>query len=88
MNGKTAYYLRYGIALATCALAGCSRAPTFNVVGSLFPAWLVCLVIGILLTLLSHWLLLRLNIALAFAVLAYPSLTALFTFLVWLIFFS
>ena len=69
-------------------LSGCSRAPSFDIVGSFFPAWLVCLVIGILLTALARWLLLRQQIAVVWPVLVYPSLAALFTFLFWLIFFS
>jgi len=69
-------------------LSGCSRSPTFDIVGSFFPAWLVCLFLGILLAVIAHWLLLRLKIAVVFPVLVYPSLTALFTFLLWLLFFS
>src|SRR5271155_1143588 len=34
----------------TLLAAGCSRAPTFNILGSFFPAWIVCGVLGILLT--------------------------------------
>jgi hypothetical protein len=88
MTRQFAARVRYGIALAPWLLAGCRRAPTFDLVGSLFPSWLVCLVIGILLAALTHWLLLRLKIALVVPVLVYPSLAALFTFLIWLIFFS
>jgi len=53
-----------------------------------FPAWLVCLILGILLSIFARWLLLRLKITLVLPILAYPSLAALFTFLIWLIFFS
>jgi fructose-specific phosphotransferase system IIC component len=69
-------------------LSGCSRAPSFDIAGSFFPAWLVCLVIGILLTALSRWLLLRQQIDVVWPILVYPSLASLFTFLFWLIFFS
>ncbi len=69
-------------------LPGCSRAPTFDIVGSFFPAWLVCFILGILLSIFARWLLLRLKITLVLPILAYPSLAALFTFLLWLIFFS
>ena len=79
---------RYGVALLPWLLSGCSRSPTFDIVGSFFPAWLVCLFLGILLATLAHWLLLRLKIGVVFPVLVYPSLTALFTFLLWLLFFS
>jgi hypothetical protein len=56
--------------------------------GSLFPAWLVCLVLGILLAALVRWLLLRQKVAVVLPILVFPSLAALFTFLLWLIFFS
>jgi hypothetical protein len=78
----------YGIALLPCLLSGCSRSPTFDIVGSFFPAWLVCLFLGILLAVITHWLFLRLKIAVVFPVLVYPSLAAFFTFLLWLLFFS
>ena len=69
-------------------LSGCSRAPTFDIVGSFFPAWLVCLFLGILLAVLARWLLVRLKVAIVLPILVYPSLAALCTFLLWLIFFS
>ena len=69
-------------------LSGCSRAPTFDIVGSFFPAWLVCLIAGIFLASLGHWLLSRLKITLLVPILVYPSLAALFTFMLWLIFFG
>jgi len=78
----------YGVALVPWLLSGCSRSPTFDIVGSFFPAWLVCLFLGILLAAVTHWLLLRLKIAVVFPFLVYPSLAALFTFLLWLLFFS
>ena len=74
---------------ASCAalmLAGCSHAPTYDVMGSLFPAWLVCIALGTVLTVLARWLL-RNRVALLFPVLAYPCLAAVFIFAIWLIFF-
>ena len=76
------------ISCSTGLLSGCSRAPTFDIVGSFFPAWLVCLIAGIFLASFAHWLLSRLKIALLVPILVYPSLAALFTFLLWLAFFS
>jgi len=76
------------IALLPWLVSGCSRAPSFDIVGSFFPAWLVCLVIGILLAALARWLLLRQQIAVVWPILVYPCLASLFTFLFWLIFFS
>ena len=68
-------------------LSGCSRAPSVEVLGSFFPAWLVCFIVAIVLTALVRLALLRLRVKAAFPLLAYPSLAALFTFLLWLIFF-
>ena len=86
---KTKHNLvRYGLVLALIFLASCSRAPSFDIVGSFFPAWLVCLTVAILLTAFAGWLLRRLQIPLALPTLTYPSLTALFTFALWLVFFG
>jgi hypothetical protein len=66
---------------------GCSQAPSFDIVGSFFPAWLVCIFVGLLLTVGARWLFLRLRVVIALPVLTYPSLTALFTFALWLALF-
>ena len=76
------------ISCSTGLLSGCSRAPTFDIIGSFFPAWLVRLFVGILLAVFVRWLLLRLKVAIVLPILVYPSLAALFTFLLWLIYFS
>lgn len=44
-------------------LAGCTDSPTFNLLGSYFPAWMICAVVGGLLTYLSHVVLIRMKIA-------------------------
>jgi Na+/phosphate symporter len=64
-----------------------TRAPSFDILGSFFPAWLVCLILGMLFTVIVHWVLARLRIALALPVLTYPSLVVLFTLALWLVFF-
>lgn len=71
-------------------LAGCSHAPTFNILGSFFPSWLICLVAGICLAALVNWLLARYKIEhlIAWPVIVYPSLAAFFSLLLWLLFFS
>jgi YtcA family len=79
-------------ALSTTTLlsAGCSRAPSFNILGSFFPAWILCGVIGILLTVFARVLLVRQKFEeeLSPLILVYPCLAAFFTFTVWLLFFS
>ena len=76
-----------GLMLAVFVLTSCGRAPSFDILGSFFPAWLACFVLGLLLTIAARWLLLRLGIVIALPVLTYPSLTALITFALWLNFF-
>jgi hypothetical protein len=70
--------------LAALYLTGCGRAPSFDVLGSFFPAWLACLALGLVLTAAARWLMLRLHIVIALPVLTYPSLTALLSFALWL----
>lgn len=72
---------------AVLAITGCSRAPAIDVMGSLFPAWILCIALGALLTAGTHWLLTRRNIYLVFPLLTYPCLAAAYTFSIWLIFF-
>lgn len=73
--------------LAFWFVAGCSRAPSIDILGSFFPGWLICLVPAIALTALTQVVLSRLRIKLSFPALVYPSLAALYTFALWLIFF-
>jgi hypothetical protein len=79
--------IKFGLVLPLSLLAGCERAPSFDVVGSSFPAWLVCLAAGVVLTVLARLMLQRFGIALAPPILIYPSLIAMFGFALWLIFF-
>ena len=71
-------------------LAGCGRAPSFNILGSFFPAWLICMVVGIVLAAIVNWALttLKLEKLIAWGILVYPCLAAFFAFTLWLLFFS
>ena len=77
----------FGLLLGTVTSTGCSRAPSFDIVGSFFPAWMLCIFVGLLLTVAARWLFLRLRVVIALPVVTYPSLTALFTFALWLALF-
>jgi hypothetical protein len=68
-------------------LAGCSRAPSVDLVGSFFPAWLVCLAAAVALAARLRLALLRARLKLAYPIVVYPSLTAIFTFVLWFLFF-
>ena len=76
-----------GFLLPVPLLVGCSRAPSLDVLGSFFPAWLVCFIVAILLTALFRLLVMRLHVKVALPMLVYPSLAAFFTFVLWLVFF-
>ena len=67
-------------------MTGCGRAPSFDILGSFFPAWLVCLAVAILLMAVSRALLIR-YVEIVWPVLVYPSLTAIFAFGLWLAIF-
>ena len=85
--GRGTCIMKYAPILPSLLLAGCGRAPSFDVVGSFFPAWLFCLAAAILLTVLARLFLKRLRAALILPILTYPSLTAAFAFALWLTFF-
>jgi len=86
MNVQTYRILRCAAGVAPLLLTGCGRAPAFDVLGSFFPAWLVCFAVAILLAIICRALL-QPRVEIAFPILVYPSLTAIFTFALWLALF-
>jgi hypothetical protein len=83
----TRSFRNLSLLLSLILLTGCSRAPSFDLLGSFFPAWLVCVALGLLLTGAARQLILRTHVVLAVPILTYPSLTLLFTFMLWLVLF-
>jgi hypothetical protein len=77
------------LSLPLLLLPGCQQAPAFNVLGSYFPAWLFCLVMGVVLTVAARALLRKYDLTAALnpPLLMYSCLTAFFTFAIWLVFF-
>lgn len=80
--------LLYWTLISLCM--GCRRAPSFNVLGSYFPGWIVCTIVGILIMVGVRTLLYQLRIEqqMRFLPLVYMSLTILFSCVLWLIFFE
>lgn len=72
--------------LSALWLTGCGRAPAFDIVGSFFPAWMVCFAVATVLTVISRALLNR-YVEIAWPVLIYPSLAAIFSCALWLVLF-
>jgi len=72
------------ISLILMTISGCSQAPAVDVMGSLFPAWLLCIVLGAVFSTITHWVLTRRVINLPFPFLTYPCLGAVYAFTIWL----
>jgi hypothetical protein len=63
---------------------------TVDVLGSYFPAWMVCILSGLTLTLIAHWILQVRNLKtyLGPAPLIYSCLMIVFTFATWILFYQ
>jgi hypothetical protein len=66
------------------------HSPTVDVLGSYFPAWMVCILSGLALTLIAHWIVQvgKLKPYLGPAPLIYSSLMIIFTFATWILFYQ
>jgi hypothetical protein len=86
--------LTTAVRCAACAapvlISGCRLAPSVNILGSFFPAWLISIVTGVVLTVLVRQVFVATKIAplLRPAGLVYPSLAALLIFAAWLVLFG
>jgi hypothetical protein len=78
-----------GFVAAALLLTGCARAPAIDIVGSFFPAWMICLTIAVVLTFAVRYLLVHLRFESEVGPLAlfYPGLLTLLTGLLWLFYF-
>ena len=83
--------MRRALLLMTACLscAGCGRAPAFDIIGSFFPAWIVCVTIAVVLAFVLRALLLRWKFEQEVGPVAlfYPSVVVLLSCTLWLIFF-
>jgi hypothetical protein len=82
--------LRFLVLLLLCAsLSGCERGPSVDIFGSFFPVWFFCILGGIVLMLISRAILIwtRLDQEIGPLVIMYPCLAALYSFILWFIFF-
>jgi hypothetical protein len=66
-----------------------TRSPSIDVLGSYFPAWLLCIVVGVVLTIVARLLFIawKLDTHLRPKPIVYPCLTAVFAMTVWLLFY-
>ena len=77
------------IGLNTVFLTGCRGAPSINLLGSFFPAWMLCAVVGVAVSLALHQVFVKTQIYqhLPPRLLVYVCLWGLITLLTWLLFF-
>jgi hypothetical protein len=77
-----------GLAPVALLLAG-GCDPVFDIEGSFFPAWMLCIAVGIALAVVGRRVLAALGLEpyLGPLVLVYPSLALLFTLVLWLALF-
>jgi hypothetical protein len=66
------------------------RSPTIDILGSYFPAWMICIVSGLTLTLIAHWIVQVGNLKpyVGPAPLIYSCLMIIFTFATWILFYQ
>jgi hypothetical protein len=66
------------------------HSPTVDILGSYFPAWMICIISGLTLTLVAHWIvqICRLKPYLGPAPLIYSCLMIIFTFATWILFYQ
>ena len=87
---STFIYLSIGLMLM---LAGCGaddHSPTVDILGSYFPAWIICIVLGLALTLITRQILIgfKVNTHLRPAPLVYICMLVFLTLILWLAFFQ
>ena len=76
--------------LAPLPITGCALSPSVNILGSFFPAWLISIVTGLVLALITWRVLIATGVApyLTPAGLVYPCLAVLLIFASWLVLFG
>jgi hypothetical protein len=83
------YLIKRGVIVvaALLPLAGCSAAPSTNILGSYFPSWMICVLIGMGLALVFRWVLVKLGIEkeLPAPIVVYLAATTAFSFAAWLL---
>jgi hypothetical protein len=74
---------------ASILLSGCERVPSINLLGAFFPSWMLCILIGIALTLVARRALAAggIDSLIGPRVLVYPALALAFTLGAWVAFF-
>jgi hypothetical protein len=82
-------FRRVGTFVAGVPLCGCERVPSVNLLGAYFPSWMLCIVIGVALTLVARWAFVAGGVEpwIGPRGLVYPALAIVFALAAWLMFF-
>jgi hypothetical protein len=82
--------LRYRLLLASLSIFLTACDPMLSLEGSFWPAWIICILSGLATSMLLMWQLVHYRLApyLGPPLLIAPSLWALCTFVIWLLFYS
>jgi hypothetical protein len=77
------------IAFLAVRLSG-HNSPTIDILGSYFPAWMICILSGLTLTFVAHWIVQVCNLKpyIGPAPLIYSCLMIIFTFATWILFYQ
>ena len=76
--------------LVVLGVSGCSYSPSFNLLGSYFPAWIICFAVATALTTLIHAVFTKAKITTELWPLpvVYPCLISFLSCTLWIIFFN
>lgn len=81
--------VQVAVVILCVSLCGCGHAPEFNILGSYFPAWMLCMFVGIIAAVLVRLIVNRFKLV-DYArptTVTYPSIALFATFITWLAFF-
>ncbi len=84
---------KYSLYARICSLAtlsSCNTSPMQNIAGSYFPAWMLCAVFGIILTVIIYVIFVKIHIDefIPAKLLIYLGLAISLTFILWLLLFG
>ena len=90
MKAAKIIFISLPIGLMMTGCAADDHSPTLDILGSYFPAWIVCIVLGLALTLITRQVLIgfKVNSHLHPAPLVYVCMLVFFTLVLWLAFFQ
>jgi hypothetical protein len=86
-NGRTMPRSRVWVGAPLLMLTGCSSAPSRSILGSYFPSWMICVLIGMCATILVRGIFVKVGIdtELPMPVVVYLAFTIAFSFAIWLL---